>query len=89
MLGTILGNSSTNSNLKLRHLSENLKGSSIYHIDKIYLYYLMKHTHTHTHIYIYIGCLNIHGTHVTAYNSTNNYVLFFVSDLKKVYYNNY
>ena len=31
-----------------------------------------------------IGCLNIHGTHVT----TNN-VLFFVSDLKIVYYNKY
>ena len=28
-----------------------------------------------------IGCLNIHGTHVTANNSTtNNIVLFFVSD---------
>ena len=36
-----------------------------------------------------IWCLNIHETHVTAYNSTNNNVLFFVSDLKIVYYNNY
>ena len=24
----------------------------------------------------YIGCLNIHGTHVITYNSTNNNVLF-------------
>ena len=38
----------------------------------------------------YIGYLNIHGTHVTAHNSTNNnIVFFFVSDLKIVYYNNY
>ena len=37
-----------------------------------------------------IGCLSIHGTHVTANNSTNNNVVFFfVSDLKTVYYNNY
>ena len=36
-----------------------------------------------------IGCLNIHGTHVTANNSTtNNVVIFFASDLKIVYYNN-
>ena len=40
-------------------------------------------------IHGYIGCLNIHGTHVTAYSSTNYVVLFFVSDLKIVYYNNY
>ena len=39
---------------------------------------------------IVIGCLNIHKTHVTASNfTTNNAVLFFVSDLKIVYYNNY
>ena len=39
---------------------------------------------------INIGCLNIHGTHLTAKNSTNNNVVFFVvSDLKIVYYNNY
>ena len=38
----------------------------------------------------FIGCLNIHGTHVTANNSINdNVVFFFVSDLKIVYYNNY
>ena len=37
-----------------------------------------------------IGCLNIQGTHVTANNSTNYNVMFFiVSDLKIVYYNNY
>ena len=37
-----------------------------------------------------IGCLNIHETHVTANNSTNNnIVFFFVSDLKIVYYKNY
>ena len=37
-----------------------------------------------------IGCLNIHGAHVTANNSTNNNVVFFfVSDLKIVYSNNY
>ena len=36
------------------------------------------------------GCLKIHGTHVTANNSTNNNVVFFfVLDLKIVYYNNY
>ena len=37
-----------------------------------------------------IGCLNIHGTPVTANNSTTNkIVLFFVLDMKIVYYNNY
>ena len=37
----------------------------------------------------YIGRLNIHGSLMTAHNSTNNNVrLFFVSDLKIVYYNN-
>ena len=37
------------------------------------------------------GCLNIHETHVTANNSTNNnyVVFFFVSDLNIVHYNNY
>ena len=25
----------------------------------------------------YIGCLNIYGTHVTAYNSSTNNVVFF------------
>ena len=35
-------------------------------------------------------CLDIHGTHVTVDNSTNNNVMFFfVLDLKIVYYNNY
>ena len=29
-----------------------------------------------------IGCLNIHGTHVTALNSTHNNVFLFVSNLK-------
>ena len=34
---------------------------------------------------IYIGCLNIHGTHVTANNSTNNNVVFFfVSELPAI-----
>ena len=42
VLGTILGNSSPNSNLKLRHLSENLKGSWINYTDKICFHYLMK-----------------------------------------------
>ena len=37
-------------------------------------------------IYLYIGCLNIHGTYVTANNSTNNDVFFSDSDLKIVYY---
>ena len=36
-----------------------------------------------------IGCLDIYGTQVTVNISTNNNVLFFVSDLKIVYYNNY
>ena len=35
-----------------------------------------------------IGSLNLHGTHVTANNSSdNNLVFFFVSDLKIVNYN--
>ena len=42
-LGTIFGNSSTNSKQKLRHLSEKLKGSWINYTDKISLYYLIKH----------------------------------------------
>ena len=37
----------------------------------------------------YIRCLNIHRTHVTANNSANNVVFFFISDLKIVYNNNY
>ena len=38
----------------------------------------------------YIGCRNIHGTHVTDSNSTNNNVVFFFfSDLKIVSYNDY
>ena len=50
-----------------------------------YILYLPinKHTHTHTHTYIYIyiykyniGCLNIHGNHVIANNSTNDNVFF-------------
>ena len=41
-------------------------------------------------IYIYIWRLNIHGTHVTANNSTNNNVMFcFISDWKIVCYNNF
>ena len=35
------------------------------------------------------GCLNIHETHVTANNSTNNNVVFFLlSDWKIAYFNN-
>ena len=35
-----------------------------------------------------IGCLSIYGFHVTDNNfAYNNIVFFFVSDLKKVYYN--
>ena len=31
----------------------------------------------------------VYATHITAYNSTNNnVVLFFILDLKRVYYNN-
>ena len=42
------------------------------------------------HVTANIGYLNIHGTHVTANNSTNNNVVFFfLSDLKIVYNNNY
>ena len=40
------------------------------------------------YMYKYIGCLNIHGNHVTAGNSTINNVFFFVSDLKIVYFKN-
>ena len=40
-------------------------------------------------IHGYIGCLNIHGIHVTANNSTNNKTVFFcASDSKIVYKNN-
>ena len=35
-----------------------------------------------------VGCLSTLGTNVTANNSTNNNVVFFISDLKIVY-NNY
>ena len=38
---------------------------------------------------IYTGCLNMHGTHLTANNSNNNNAFFFVSDFKIVYYYNY
>ena len=41
------------------------------------------------HNKVNIGCLDIHGTHLTANNSVNNNVFFFVSDLKIVYYDNY
>ena len=38
----------------------------------VYIYiYIYTHTHTHR------GCLNMHGTHMTANNSTNNNVVFF------------
>ena len=38
----------------------------------------------------FTGSLNIHGTHVNAYNSTNNNVVFFFAlDLKILFYNNY
>ena len=38
----------------------------------------------------YIGCLNIHGTHVTANNSINdNVAFFFASYFKIVYYHIY
>ena len=44
----------------------------------------------HIDLLLNIGCLDIHGNHVTANNSTNdNVVFFFVSDLKIAYYNNY
>ena len=44
-LGTILGNSSTNSNLKLRHFSENLKGSYRQNLSLLF---------NETFLYIYI-----------------------------------
>ena len=50
---TILGNSSTNFNLKLRHLSGNLKRSYIDYTDKFCLYYLMKYIYIYIYIYIY------------------------------------
>ena len=61
-LGTILVYSSTNSNLKPKHLSGDLKGCWLNYIDKICLYHLIKHawmkdcrliTHTHTHTHTY------------------------------------
>ena len=48
-----------------------------------------KSLETYLMILEHIGCLNIHGTYVTANNSTNNNVFFFVSDLKIVYYSKY
>ena len=42
VLGTISVNSSTNSNLKPKHLSGNLKGSLYNYIHQICLYYLKK-----------------------------------------------
>ena len=49
----------------------------------------MKHEHFFL-LFWHIVCLKIYGTRVTAYNSINNYfVFFFVSDLKIAYYNNY
>ena len=52
-LGTILRNSSTNSNLKQIHLSENLKGSYINYTDKN-LSLLFNETCLYIYIYIYI-----------------------------------
>ena len=49
-LGAILGNSSTNSNIKLRHLFKKIWKDLEYTIQPICLYYLMKHIY----IYIYI-----------------------------------
>ena len=40
ILGTLLGCSTSNSNLKQRHLSENLKGSKTNYKANIYFYYL-------------------------------------------------
>ena len=51
--------------------------------------YIYIYRHTHIYIYIYIGCLNIHGTHVTANKSTNDNEFFVVSNFKIVYYNSY
>ena len=52
-------------------------------------YILSFNLYIYIYIYIYIWCLNIHGTNVSANNSTNNNVVFFFSDLKIVYYNSY
>ena len=69
VLGTILGNSSTNSYLKLRHLSGNLKDLKLNMQTKfvIYIYIYIKRerererererptqSHTHIHTHIYI-----------------------------------
>ena len=43
VLGTILVNSSTNSNLKPRHLLGKSKRSKLNYTDKMRFYYLMKH----------------------------------------------
>ena len=37
------------------------------------------------YIYTYTGCLNIHGTHVTANNSTNNNAVLFLFQIWKQY----
>ena len=65
-LGTILVNSFTNSNMKPRDFTGNLKGRNFFmlykHFTKHYIYiyiymyvsiYAYIYTHTHTHIYIY------------------------------------
>ena len=43
VLGIILVNSSTNSNMKPRHLSGNTKGYELNYTGNIFIYYLMKH----------------------------------------------
>ena len=61
-----MGNSSTNFNLKLRHVSENLKGSKINHTEKMSL--LFNETHTHIYIYIYMFvCVCVYFLCVPAY----------------------
>ena len=64
-------------------ISSFFKGVSIYIGPRWLPYYFCSLT-----ICIYTRCLNIHGTHMAANNSTNNSVFFF-SDLKIEYEDNY
>ena len=55
------------------------------HINMIMIYYWDKKLKKRLHVLE----TDTHETNVTAYNSTNNNVFFFVSDLKIVYYKIY
>ena len=43
--------------------------------------YIYIYIYIYIHIHAQTGCLNIHGTYVTANNSTNNVVFFFLCQI--------